>query len=297
VSRLAVAFAAGRKEKRASLIVYLMAGDPNLRTTEDLALACEAGGADILELGIPFSDPIADGSEIRQASERALRSGTRPHDVLDLAARLREQTRMPLVLMTYANPVLAMGVSRFAADSAASGVDGVILPDVSLEGSGEFREPFDQEGLDHIQLVSPSTPLGRAAEIGRASRGFLYVVAWHGTTGVRSNLPEDLPSRIRSLHGVTQLPLAVGFGVSTRGQVRALAAAGADGVVVGSAIIRLASEDRHPARVQQFVGQLAAGLAHGRAAVQKHGQGTLPGRVSERQVHVPPLHASRRRSV
>src|SRR5205823_6195278 len=145
--------------------------------------------------------------EIRQAAERALRSGTRPRDVLDLAARLREQSPMPVVLTTYANPVLAMGISRFAADSAASGVDGVILPDVSLEASGEFREAFDREGVDHIQLVAPSIPLRRAAEIGRASRGFLYVVAWHGTTGVRSEVPEDLANRIRSLRGVTHLPL------------------------------------------------------------------------------------------
>jgi tryptophan synthase alpha chain len=263
VSRLAAAFAASRKEHRASLIVYLMAGDPDPRTTEALALACEAGGADILELGIPFSDPIADGPEIRQAAGRALRSGTRPRDVLDLAARLREQTPMPVVLTTYANPVLAMGISRFAADSAASGVDGVILPDVSLEASAGFREAFDREGVDHIQLVAPSIPLGRAAEIGRASRGFLYVVAWQGTTGVRSNLPEDLASRIRSLRGVTHLPLCVGFGVSTREQVHVVAAAGADGVVVGSALVGLAAKDGHPARVEKFVGQLATGLAHG----------------------------------
>lgn len=238
-----------------------MAGDPNLQTTEALALACETGGADILELGIPFSDPTADGLEIRKAGERALRSGTRTRDVLDLVARLRRQTAMPVVLMTYADPVLAMGISRFARDAVASGVDGIILPDVSIETSGEFRNAFDREGLDGIQLVAPSTPLDRAAEIARESRGFLYVVAQHGTTGVRSSLPDDLPSRIRSLHEVTALPLGVGFGVSTTEQVRALAAAGADGIVVGSAIVRHASENANPARVAKFVRSLAAGLA------------------------------------
>ncbi|TLZ45901.1 MAG: tryptophan synthase subunit alpha [Methanobacteriota archaeon] len=232
----------------------------------------------MLELGIPFSDPMADGPEIRQAAERALRSGTRPRDVLDLAARLREQSPMPVVLTTYANPVLAMGISRFAADSAASGVDGVILPDVSLEASGEFREAFDREGVDHIQLVVPSLPVGRAAEIGRASRGFLYVVAWQGTTGVRSDVPEDLASRIRSLRGVTHLPLCVGFGVSRREQVRAVVAAGADGVVVGSALVRLAAKDGHPARVEKFVGQLATGLAHGTDAAPDPNPGKDPRR-------------------
>lgn len=263
MSRLAAAFEASRKEDRASLIAFLMAGDPNLPTTEGFALACEAGGADILELGIPFSDPIADGPEIRRAGERALRSGTRPRDVLGLVARLRQETGMPLVLMTYVSPVLAMGLDRFAKEAAASGVDGIILPDVSLEASGEFRDAFGPEGIDHIQLLAPSTPMGRAAEIARVSRGFLYVVARYGTTGVRSDVPGDVRSRIRRLHGVTNLPLGIGFGVSTRDQVQTLAVAGADGVVVGSAIVRHASNHGDPARVREFVGELAAGLARG----------------------------------
>lgn len=261
MSRLAGVFERARREGRASLIAYLMAGDPDLRTTEALALACEAGGANVLELGIPFSDPIADGPEIQNAGQRALRSGTRPGDVLGLAARIRGQSSRPLVLMTYVNPVLSMGISRFAARAVAAGVDGVIVPDVSLETSAEIREAFDGEGLDHIQLVAPSTPLRRAAHIGRGSRGFLYVVARYGTTGVRSSLPEDLAGRIRSLHGVTELPLGVGFGVSTREQVRDLAAAGADGVVVGSAIVRHASENPDPVRMRCFIRELAAGTA------------------------------------
>jgi len=265
VSRLPTAFEGARREGRAALIAYLMAGDPDLQTTEALALACEAGGADILELGIPFSDPIADGPAIQQAGQRALQSGTRARDVLDLAARLRAQTAMPLVLMTYVNPVLAMGISRFGAQAVVSGADGVILPDVSLETSREICEVFDSEGLDHIQLVAPSTPLGRAADIGRTSRGFLYVVARYGTTGVRSDLPDDLAIRIRNLHGITGLPLGVGFGVSTREQVSTLASAGADGVVVGSAIVRRVSENPDPAHVREFVAQLAAGLSLGAA--------------------------------
>ncbi len=242
-----------------------MAGDPDLKTTEALALACEAGGADLLELGIPFSDPIADGPEIQEAGQRALRSGTRPRDVLALAASLRERTEIPLVLMTYMNPVLAMGVAAFAEHAADVGVDGVILPDVSLEVSDGIREVLDAAGVDHVQLVAPSTPADRAAAIAGASRGFLYVVARYGTTGTRSTLPEDLGPRIASLHRITNLPLGVGFGVSTRGQVRTLAVAGADGIVVGSAIVRHASENPDPARVRDFVADLAAGLPRGTA--------------------------------
>lgn len=265
MSRLAAAFTDARKEDRAALIAYLMAGDPDLRTTEALALACESGGADILELGIPFSDPIADGPEIQQAGQRALRSGTKPRDVIDLVGRLRTRTALPLVLMTYVNPVFAMGLSRFAERAVAAGVDGVILPDVSLEVSTEIREAFEERGLDHIQLVAPSTPSDRASAIACASRGFLYVVARYGTTGERSELPEDLAARIRRLHGATDLPLGVGFGVSTRDQVHDVAAAGADGVVVGSAIVRHASKNADPASVRKFVGELASGLVLGPA--------------------------------
>jgi len=187
-------------ESRAAFVVYLMAGDPDLRMTESLATACEAGGADLLELGIPFSDPIADGPEIQEAGQRALRAGTRPRDVIGLAARIRQETEIPLVLMTYMNPVLAMGLPTFAERAASAGVDGVVVPDLSLEASPEIREPLDAHGVDMIQLVAPSTPPTRAAAIADASRGFLYVVARYGTTGARSSLPEDLRGRIAAPH-------------------------------------------------------------------------------------------------
>ncbi len=234
-----------------------MAGDPDLATSERLALACIRGGANLLELGIPFSDPIADGPEIQAAGQRALEAGTRPRDVLELAARLRRESDVPLVLMTYMNPILAMGMKRFAEQSASAGVDGVIVPDLSLEESTELRGTLDDVYLDLIQLVAPSTEEPRAAAIGAASRGFLYVVARYGTTGVRSDLPEDLRARLAALHRVSPLPLAVGFGVSTPDHVRALVSSGADGIVVGSAIVRKAAEGSDAHGVEEFVRALA----------------------------------------
>ncbi len=256
MSRIHDAFARAKKEERAALVAYLMAGDPDLALSEKFALACIRGGANLLELGLPFSDPIADGPEIQAAGQRALRAGTRPKDVLDLAARLRRESDVPLLVMTYLNPVLAMGLQPFADRAALAGVDGLIVPDLSLEESAEVREVLDDAHIDLVQLVAPSTAEARARSIGAASRGFVYVVARYGTTGVRSELPEDLRDRIAALHRATSLPLTVGFGVSTPDHVRRLAAVGADGVVVGSAIVRKAAEAADPEAVESFVAGL-----------------------------------------
>lgn len=260
MSRIPDAFARARKEERAALVAYLMAGDPDLDTSEKLALACIRGGANLLELGVPFSDPIADGPEIQAAGQRALKAGTRPRDVLDLAARLRRESDVPLVLMTYLNPILALGTKAFAARAAAAGVDGVIVPDLSLEESGELGGILEAAHLDLIQLVAPSTPDARARAIGAASRGFLYVVARYGTTGTRTGLPDDLGPRLAALRSETTLPLAVGFGVSTSDHVRALTALGADGIVVGSAIVSQAARGARPDDLESFVAGLASGL-------------------------------------
>lgn len=262
MSRIKDAFARAKKEERAALVAYLMAGDPDLSASEKLALACIRGGANLLELGLPFSDPIADGPEIQAAGQRALKAGTRPGDVLDLVSRLRRESDVPLLVMTYLNPVLSMGLKRFAERASAAGVDGVIVPDLSLEESPELNEAFDAAQIDLVQLVAPSTAEVRARAIGAASRGFVYVVARYGTTGIRSDLPEDLRGRIATLHRATSLPLAVGFGVSTPDHVRTLAAAGADGVVVGSAIVRKAAEAADPKAVETFVQGLASGVHH-----------------------------------
>lgn len=260
MSRLPGAFAAARQEGRAALVAYLMAGDPDLRHTEAFARACEQGGADVIELGIPFSDPIADGPEIQRAGQRSLRSGTRSRDVIGLAASLRRHSEIPLVLMSYANPIYAMGLETFAEQVRDAGVDGVIVPDLSWEDSDEISEALEGCGLDGIQLVAPSTSVERAAAIAESSQGFLYVVSRFGTTGARPDLSDDLPARISDLHHVTDLPLAVGFGVTTAAHVRALAGAGADGIVVGSAIVRRVGEGAEPEAIARFVAELTASL-------------------------------------
>ncbi len=237
-----------------------MAGDPDVPTCERLALACVRGGANILELGIPFSDPIADGPEIQAAGQRALKSGTRPRDGLELASRVRRGCDVPLVLMSYLNPILAMGAGTFASRAAGGGVDGVIVPDLSLEESGELCRVLDGAGLDLVQLVAPSTTQARARAIGAASRGFLYVVARYGTTGTRTALPPDLGDRLMALRSETHLPVAVGFGVTTADHVRKLTRLGADGVVVGSAIVNRVAASPRPEVVEAFVTELAAGL-------------------------------------
>jgi tryptophan synthase alpha chain len=260
MSRLGSVFKKTKSRGRPSLVAYLMAGDPSLEETELFARACERGGIDVIELGIPFSDPIADGPEIEAAGVRALKAGTRPKDVIDLAGRLRKGSEVPLVLMTYMNPILGMGLSEFGRGAAKAGVDGVIVPDLSLEESDEVRETLDSVGIDHVQLIAPSTPEERARSIAGASRGFLYVVARYGTTGTRAELPRDLGSRLKALKRLTALPLAIGFGVSTSDQVRQVAALGADGVVVGSAIVNRITSDPNPDSVEAFVRQLASGI-------------------------------------
>lgn len=272
MSRIAGAFERAKGSGRAALVAYLMGGDPDLATSERLALACVRGGADLLELGIPFSDPIADGPEIQAAGLRSLKAGTRPKDVLDVAARIRRQSDVPLLVMTYLNPILAMGLDSFAERAAASGVDGVIVPDLSLEESAEVAGALDPTHVDLVQLVAPSTPEARARSIGEASRGFVYVVARYGTTGVHSDLPEGLPGRLAALHRAIRLPLAVGFGVSSPDHVRTLASCGADGVVVGSAIVRKATEDPDPDVVEAFVRDLAGGVT-ARASPVRAGPG------------------------
>jgi tryptophan synthase alpha chain len=237
-----------------------MAGDPSVATSGTLALACVRGGADLLELGIPFNNSIVDGPEIRAAGVRSLRAGTRPRDVLALATRLRRETEIPILLTTYVSPVLAMGPHAFAHECREAGVDGVIVPDLSFEESEEVRSNLDACGVEHVQLVRPSLSQDRARAIGRGSRGFLYIVARSGATGEQADIPGDLAERLRLLRRWTSLPLVVGFGISTRDQVRAVSQMGADGVVVGSAIVRTIREDPTPEKVEAFVRELAMGV-------------------------------------
>jgi tryptophan synthase alpha chain len=237
VSRLDATFGRLRANGERALVAYLMAGDPSLAETERLVLEAERRGADVVELGVPFSDPLADGPVIQRAGVRALAAGTTLARVLEMIATLRARVRVPLVLMTYYNPVLAFGLKAFARTAAEAGADGVIVPDLPHEESEPLRAEAEPAGLDLVHMVAPTSPPARVKVIARLSRGFVYVVSLTGVTGERRELPKDLDAQLRTLRLVTTKPVCVGFGVSTPEQVAAVARL-ADGVAVGSAIVR-----------------------------------------------------------
>ncbi len=237
MSRLGQAFERARAEHRAAFIAYLTAGDPSADATVDLARALERAGADVLELGVPFSDPIADGPVLQRAASRALASGTTLEIVFDIAQRIRNETRLALVLFTYVNPVHRLGIADAARRAAASGFDGVLLTDVPPEEAPPFVAAFRRARLDTVFLASPTSPAARMREAARLSSGFLYVVSRPGITGARADLPLDLPATVaRARKAAGELPIAIGFGISTPDGARR-AARLADGVVVGSALV------------------------------------------------------------
>jgi len=218
------------------LVAYLTAGDPTLEASEGIILAAAEAGADVIELGVPFSDPVADGPVIQRASERALQSGTTLAGVLDLAKRLRARTEVPLVLFSYFNPLLQMGLEKFAKAANAAGIDGVLVTDLTPEESSEYREIIRAQGLDTIFLGAPTSTDARLAAIAECSSGFLYLISRTGVTGTRESLPEALPALVRRARRVTKLPIAVGFGISLPEHVSVLGGI-ADAAVVGSALV------------------------------------------------------------
>lgn len=259
-------FARCTAEGRAAFIPFLMAGDPDLDTTAQLLEALAAGGADIIELGVPFSDPIADGPVNQRAATRALAAGTKLSGILQLVARHRDRLGVPIVLFTYVNPILARGVERFAEQAAASGVDGVLCVDLPPEEGGELIAALRTQGVDTIFLLSPTSTRDRVQVVAEASTGFVYYVSRTGVTGERDELPEELPREIKRLRRRLRLPVAVGFGISSPGQVGAVGEL-ADGVVVGSSLVRLVEElGGDPdlvAAVEQRVRDLADPLRRG----------------------------------
>lgn len=218
------------------LIAYLTAGDPSLEATEEIVLAAANAGADVIELGVPFSDPVADGPTIQRASERALRSGTTLAKVIDLVARLRNRSDVPIVLFGYFNPILQMGLEKFAERAAAAGADGVLVTDMTPEESADYCKAMHKHGLDTVFLAAPTSTEARLKKIVQASTGFLYVISRAGVTGARESLPEELPAMIRRTRKLTKLPIAVGFGISLPTQVTVLGGI-ADAVAVGSALV------------------------------------------------------------
>jgi tryptophan synthase alpha chain len=254
VDRIAAAFAA--HDKRAALMPYLMGGYPSLDASIECGLAAADAGADLIELGVPFSDPLADGPVIHAAGTAALAAGATPHAVLRACERLAE--RVPVVLMVYANPVLTAGAEAFALRAAAAGAAGLIVPDLPHDEAAEVRAACDAEGLALVPLVAPTTTPERMAEIGADARGFVYAVSLLGTTGERPELAPELADTVAAVRAAAQLPVAVGFGISTSAQAAAVAEL-ADGVIVGSRVVRAAGEGG-AAGVASLVGELADAL-------------------------------------
>ena len=238
--------------RRKALIPYVTVGYPRPETALELVPRLEEWGADMVELGIPFSDPLADGATIQEASFMALGQGTTPARCLEVAARLRERVSLPLVFMTYYNPVLSYGLEGFCREAARAGVDGLIIPDLPHEEGVELEAAGERHGVDLVYLLSPNSSAERMQAVGRHSRGFIYLVSLTGVTGARRELPPELESFVGRVRQSATLPLAVGFGISTPEQA-ARAAEVADGVIVGSRLIQLIREDDGYAAAAEFI--------------------------------------------
>jgi len=262
-SKLDHAFATLRQRGEKALIAYVMAGDPSLQDTEQLVVELEQAGADIIELGVPFSDPIADGPVIQQAAERALRSGTSLRTILSMVTRLRARTQIPLVLMAYYNNIHAFGPERFCHEAAQAGVDGVIIPDMPPDEAGPLRGPAAAAGLPLIFLLAPTSTEERRTFVARQSQGFVYYVSLTGITGAKLHNMADVAKNVEKIRKVTRVPVAVGFGVATPEDAAKVAAI-ADGVIVGSAIVKqIAAYGQKPEMVKhvaEFVRSLKTAM-------------------------------------
>ena len=255
-SRIAPTFARLRDEKRTGLVTYVTAGDPDLERSADILCALDAAGADVLEVGIPFSEPLADGPVIQRATERALAAGATASGVLDLVASVRERVQAPIVLFTYANPVLRMGVEAFSDRAKQAGVDGVLVLDLPIEEAQGVRDALAARGIDMIFLLSPTTTNDRMSRAGVLASGFVYGISRLGVTGTRDTVAEGAEVLARRMKAATALPIALGFGVSRPEHVRHIGTF-ADAAVVGSGLVNVIAEaGRGPdlvERVQSYV--------------------------------------------
>ncbi len=263
MSRIASAFTAADGSRKKAFIPFITCGDPTLAVTEEAVVAMAEAGADLIELGIPFSDPTAEGPVIQEANIRALAGGVTTDDAFALVARLRERgVEVPMVFMTYSNVLFSYGLERFAAAAAAAGIDGVILPDVPHEEKPEFAEPLAAEGLELVSLIAP-TSHERVRQIASDAAGFVYCVSSLGVTGVRQAITTDIAGMVELVREATDVPCAVGFGISTPEQARDMAAK-SDGAIVGSAIVKILAqygEDAVP-HVAEYVRAMAEAV-HG----------------------------------
>jgi len=250
-------------ENKPALVAYVTSGDPDLNTTRDIVMSAIRAGAAVIELGVPFSDPLADGPVIQRASERALKHGTSLEQVLRLAAEIREQSQaVGLIIFSYLNPLLQMGLEKFCKVARMAGIDGVLVTDLPVEEAGPYLAEMKKNDLAPVFLAAPTSTDARLKSIAEASRGFVYAVSRTGVTGARKQRPEDAQSLVKRLRKFTKLPIAVGFGISTPEQFAAVGGY-ADAAVVGSAIVE--TIERNPGKeaqsVAEFVGKLLNGMS------------------------------------
>ncbi|MGI8714265.1 MAG: tryptophan synthase subunit alpha [Solirubrobacteraceae bacterium] len=259
--RIAEAFARARADgRRAALMPYLMGGYPDLEASRAIGLAYAEAGADLVELGIPFSDPLADGTVIHAAATVALNAGATLPALLEVCSAIAEH--VPVIVMCYSNPILARGLERFLDELVAAGVSGLIVPDLPLEEAADARAGCGQRRLAFVPLVAPTTPADRMAQIGGGASGFLYAVSVTGTTGERTDAEATPQAMIARAAAHTKVPVALGFGIGTPEQAAAAAAAGADGVIVGSRLVRAAGEAENPAEaVAELIRGFSAALS------------------------------------
>jgi tryptophan synthase alpha chain len=258
MSQITAIFKAGHK----ALVTYITAGYPDIKATLDIAQALAESGSDIIELGIPFSDPLADGATIQKASYLALQNGNTPEACLEVASEIRHKIKTPLVFMTYYNPVFNYGLEAFCRSCAKVGINGLIVPDLPPEEGTELETIARKHALDMIYMLAPTSTEERIREVGKRSRGFIYLVSLTGVTGTREELPPELEDFVKKVRQKTKQPLCVGFGISNAEQVRRVAAA-ADGVIVGSRLIQLIEEDATLGSLRAFVSSLRRSLDSG----------------------------------
>lgn len=248
-----------QKEGKKAFIAFIMAGDPSLAITEKLIFELETQGADIIELGVPFSDPLADGPTIQKASERALKKRINIDSVCNLVRNIRAKTEIPIVFLTYYNLIHHYGLKEFVHKAKSSGVDGVVIPDLPPEESKELRNIAKAERFSIIHLVAPTSSDERIKKIASATTGFIYYVSLTGTTGARKKLPKEISTSLKKVKSMTKLPICVGFGISSPEQVRAISKF-ADGVIVGSAIIKVIEQNIGKKNIVKTVGNFVGGL-------------------------------------
>jgi tryptophan synthase alpha chain len=258
MSRITSVFKGGHK----ALLAYITAGYPDINKTPEIAQLLAENGSDIIELGIPFSDPLADGATIQKASYHALQSGTTPEVCLEIAAEIRRKIKTPLVFMTYYNPVLNYGPETFCRSCGKAGINGLIVPDLPPEEGAELEAITRRHDLDLIYMLAPTSTEERIEEVGKRSRGFIYLVSLTGVTGAREELPPELESFVKRVRQKARQPLCVGFGISSAAQAKRVAAI-ADGVIVGSRLIQLIEEDATLGSLRAFVSSLRRSLDSG----------------------------------